>query len=177
MTADGAVPEATLLRMPTQTKQLYDKVLVDAECTHDGSIKHLAKFEQWGWETFEAKFLRAERVDELHRLQLQLVHAGFKLLRPGGHLVYSTCSFARGQNEDVVAAFLQAEPTATLVPVESLHHAPCRAGSLPHTLRFDPRTSQTSGLFVAKLRKGGAGAGGSTAQAKCSTDCDDSGTT
>ena len=29
---------------------LYDKVLVDAECTHDGSIKHLAKFEKWGCE-------------------------------------------------------------------------------------------------------------------------------
>ena len=31
----------------------YDKVLVDAECTHDGSIKHLAKFDSWGWHTFE----------------------------------------------------------------------------------------------------------------------------
>ena len=28
----------------------YDCVIVDAECTHDGSIKHLAKFAQWGWE-------------------------------------------------------------------------------------------------------------------------------
>ncbi|KAL1525040.1 hypothetical protein AB1Y20_019913 [Prymnesium parvum] len=131
-------------------------VLVDAECTHDGSIKHLAKFEQacWGWETFEAKFLRPERIDELHRLQLDLLRSGYRMLREGGYLVYSTCSFARAQNEDVVSAFLQTESSAALVPIESLSHAPCRPGSLDHTLRFDPLTSQTSGLFVAKIRKG-----------------------
>ena len=68
-------------------------------------------------------------------------------------------SFARGQNEDVISAFLQAEPSASLVPVESLRHAPCREGALRHTLRFDPMTSQTSGLFVAKLTKAEGGGG------------------
>eukprot|EP00966_Prymnesium_polylepis_P248344 5741804-Prymnesium_polylepis.1 len=68
-------------------------------------------------------------------------------------------SFARGQNEDVIAAFLEAEPSASLVPVESLRHAPCREGALRHTLRFDPMTSQTSGLFVAKLTKAEGGCG------------------
>ena len=46
---------------------------------------------QWGWETFEAKFLRPERLSELAALQLQLLGAGYALLRPGGCLVYSTC--------------------------------------------------------------------------------------
>jgi hypothetical protein len=36
-------------------QQLYDRVLVDAECTHDGSIKHIAKFREGGWGQFEAK--------------------------------------------------------------------------------------------------------------------------
>ncbi|KOO28034.1 s-adenosyl-l-methionine-dependent methyltransferase domain-containing protein [Chrysochromulina tobinii] len=131
----------------------YDRVLVDAECTHDGSIKHLAKFAQWGWETFERRFLDTERLTSLTTLQAALLAAGFRALKPGGTLVYSTCSFARAQNEAIVEAFVRAEPRAELVPIESLRGAPCRAGDVPHTLRFEPRISQTSGLFVAKLTK------------------------
>ncbi|KAE9614592.1 putative 16S rRNA (cytosine(967)-C(5))-methyltransferase [Lupinus albus] len=47
----------------------YDKVLVDAECTHDGSVKHIQKFEHWGWRTLERRVLDAERTDHLHVLQ------------------------------------------------------------------------------------------------------------
>ena len=47
----------------------YDKVLVDAECTHDGSVKHIQKFEQWGWKTLQRRVLDAERTDSLHVLQ------------------------------------------------------------------------------------------------------------
>ena len=132
----------------------YDRVLVDAECTHDGSIKHLAKFAQWGWETFERRFLEPERLTSLAELQLQLLLNGYRQLRRGGVLVYSTCSFAKAQNEDVVAALLAAEPAARLVPVDALKGAPCGAGSLPHTLRFEPRLSKTSGLFVARIARG-----------------------
>ena len=131
----------------------YDKVLVDAECTHDGSIKHLAKFAQWGWDTFEKRFLEPTRLQSLQVLQLALLRAGFRALKPGGALVYSTCSFARAQNEDVVGALLAEEPRARLVPVEGLLAAPCRTGELPHTLRFEPRLSRTSGLFVARISK------------------------
>ncbi|PIA29875.1 hypothetical protein AQUCO_05800153v1 [Aquilegia coerulea] len=47
----------------------YDKVLVDAECTHDGSIKHIQKFEDWGWDTLERRILDAQRTDILTNLQ------------------------------------------------------------------------------------------------------------
>lgn len=53
----------------------------------------------------------------------------------------------------MLASFLASEPSATLVPIGALRDAPCRPGSLPHTLRFDPLTSQTSGLFVARVAK------------------------
>ncbi|KAG2576546.1 hypothetical protein PVAP13_6NG029500 [Panicum virgatum] len=52
----------------------YDKVLVDAECTHDGSIKHIQKFEFWGWKTLDRRVLDAERTDNLLQLQLPLLH-------------------------------------------------------------------------------------------------------
>lgn len=132
----------------------YDRVIVDAECTHDGSIKHLSKFAQWGWETFEQRFLCKERLATLEQLQRALLRNGFARLRPGGVLVYSTCSFARRQNEDVVAWLLACEPRASCVPLGRLaEEAPCRVGGLEHTVRFEPCTSRTSALFIAKIQK------------------------
>ena len=53
---------------------LFDRVLVDAECTTDGSVKHLAKFEsQWGWETFERRMLDKARLEGLEVLQRKLL--------------------------------------------------------------------------------------------------------
>lgn len=131
----------------------YDKVLVDAECTHDGSIKHIQKFEQWGWTTLQRRVLGAERTDSLTTLQLKLLSNGFRLLKVGGSLVYSTCSLTVAQNEEVVEQFLKENASAELQEVEVSKNWPCKNGQLPNTLRFDPLTSQTSGLFVAKFTK------------------------
>lgn len=134
----------------------YDKVLVDAECTHDGSLKHITKYKQWGWETFERRFLNEDRIASVTSLQLRLLSNGFRLLNPGGTLVYSTCSFTKDQNEGVVERFLATHDDAELQEVELARRWPCRPGGLPHTLRFDPVASNTSGLFMAKLTKLGS---------------------
>ncbi|XP_027180182.1 5-methylcytosine rRNA methyltransferase NSUN4 isoform X2 [Coffea eugenioides] len=135
------------------SKYGYDKVLVDAECTHDGSIRHIQKFEQWGWETLHRRVLDAERTDELTALQLQLLSNGFRLLKVGGSLVYSTCSLTVSQNEGVVEKFLSQNKSAGLLEIDSARTWPCKSGQIPKTLRFDPNTSCTSGLFVAKFTK------------------------
>ncbi|KAL8143450.1 hypothetical protein V2J09_016482 [Rumex salicifolius] len=131
----------------------YDKVLVDAECTHDGSIRHIQKFENWGWETLRHRVLDAERTDDLTMLQFRLLTNGFKLLKDGGFLVYSTCSLTVAQNEDVVQKFLLENPLAEIQEVEDSRGWPCKSGKISKTLRFDPLTSQTSGLFIAKFIK------------------------
>jgi hypothetical protein len=43
---------------------------VDAECTHDGSIRHIQKFENWGWTTLQRRVLDAERTNSLTVLQV-----------------------------------------------------------------------------------------------------------
>ncbi|XP_052145240.1 uncharacterized protein LOC127764397 isoform X2 [Oryza glaberrima] len=134
-------------------RQKSKKVLVDAECTHDGSIKHIQKFEFWGWKTLDRRVLDAERTDDLLHLQLRLLTNGFKLLKTGGSLVYSTCSLTVAQNENVVQQFLCKHSSAELQKIDSADSWPCRSGSIFKTLRFDPATSQTSGLFVAKFTK------------------------
>ncbi|KAL3821410.1 hypothetical protein ACJIZ3_007315 [Penstemon smallii] len=131
----------------------YDKVLVDAECTHDGSIKHIQKFKQWGWKTLSRRVLDAERTDDLTVLQLKLLTNGFRLLKAGGCLVYSTCSLTVAQNEDVVEQFLLQHVSAQLQEIEAAKNWPCRGARIPKTLRFDPLTSSTSGLFIAKFTK------------------------
>ncbi|KAJ0097297.1 hypothetical protein Patl1_29096 [Pistacia atlantica] len=104
-----------------KVKLHFSFVLVDAECTHDGSIRHVQKFENWGWATLQRRVLDAERTDsltnlqlhdfftqlEVFLLQLKLLTNGFRLLKVGGSLVYSTCSLTVAQNEDVVEQFLK----------------------------------------------------------------------
>ncbi|GMI68200.1 tRNA methyltransferase 4g [Hibiscus trionum] len=131
----------------------YDKVLVDAECTHDGSVKHIQKFEHWGWKTLQRRVLDAERTDSLTVLQLKLLRNGFRLLKAGGLLVYSTCSLTVAQNEDIVEQFLKENASAELQEIDEAKEWPCKSGRIPKTLRFDPLTSQTSGLFVARFTK------------------------
>lgn len=133
--------------------RLYDKVLVDAECTHDGSVKHVLKFEEWGWETLDRRFLDSGRLSQLSQLQRGLLDAGFKLLKPEGLLVYCTCSLTRTQNEDIVEGFLASHADASVLPVHGASEWSCKAGGVSNTLRFDPTTSSTGGLFVALLTK------------------------
>ncbi|TYH78719.1 hypothetical protein ES332_D03G008900v1 [Gossypium tomentosum] len=131
----------------------YDKVLVDAECTHDGSVKHIQKFENWGWTTLQRRVLDAVRTDSLTLLQLKLLRNGFRLLKVGGLLVYSTSSLTVAQNEDIVEQFLKENASAELQEINEAEEWPRKSGRIPKTLRFDPLTSQTSGLFVAKFTK------------------------
>lgn len=110
------------------------------------------------------------RQEGLYDLQLGLLSNGFRLLKEGGCLVYATCSLCQRQNEDVVKALLEKEPTAVLealpcsLACERPGGAPARPSLLEAegprgeqgrycTARFDPATSGTSGLFVARLRK------------------------
>ncbi|RVW51746.1 hypothetical protein CK203_066680 [Vitis vinifera] len=128
-------------------------------------------------------------------LQFRLLSNGFRLLKVGGSLVYSTCSLTAAQNEDVVEQFLRENASAgignaneyfvfipisfligmnlvipmmhlrirkiTISPrglaelqeIDAATSWPCKSGGIPKTLRFDPLTSQTSGLFVAKFTK------------------------
>ncbi|KAI9335728.1 S-adenosyl-L-methionine-dependent methyltransferase [Obelidium mucronatum] len=135
---------------------LYDKVLVDAECTHDGSIAHLKKCDDVGWAKFEEYFFDPAKMDALEVLQRGLLTNGFRLLKPGGILVYSTCSFSRRQNEGIVDWFLKNNSNAVLEQVPNSSNfplAPPLNGVNPFMLRFSPSGSGTSGLFIARIRK------------------------
>ncbi|KAN0043130.1 hypothetical protein ACTA71_010767 [Dictyostelium dimigraforme] len=128
---------------------LYDKVIVDAECSLDASIRHLLKYSK------VSRNLDLEKSKQLTALQKGLIENGFKLLKPGGHLVYSTCSFSKDQNESVVQYLLNKYPeTAKLIPSFTQNETiiPFSPGFIENTYRFYPKNG-TSGMFISKIEK------------------------
>lgn len=130
------------------TSDLFDKILVDAECTHEGSIKHLEKFEkQWGWDSFKRRVIDTHT--DLQTLQRSLLLNACNLLKPGGSIVYSTCSFNSSQNEQIIDYILSHRPDMQKIEIST--SMPCR--QLEGYIKFDPVISKTGGQFVGLLRK------------------------
>ncbi|KAI9307821.1 S-adenosyl-L-methionine-dependent methyltransferase [Cunninghamella echinulata] len=160
-------PKLLRFDQPTATYQLYDKILVDAECTHDGSISHIIKYEKWGWEKFEKNFMDINRLNTICDLQRRLMDRGWSLLKKNGYMVYSTCSLTIKQNEENVAWFLEKHKDAILEPIPIINHIDVRLAKIKYStnnkniqdrmnkfcIRFDPLISNTSGFFLAKFKK------------------------
>lgn len=86
----------------------YDRILLDAPCSATGVIRRHP----------DIKLLRRETdIAVLAGQQLAMLVALWPLLRPGGRLLYATCSVLRQENEQVVAAFLAAHPEAREQPI------------------------------------------------------------
>lgn len=139
--------ETTALRKrPTELiAAQYDKVLVDAQCTHDGSIKHIRKHAENDWRGFDLTQFSRENLGKLHQLQLDLLENGFRLLKSGGTLVYSTCSLSRGQNEEIIAKFMARNmETAAAFPFEGSNEL--------GQLRLCPPDFD-SGFFICRIQK------------------------
>ncbi len=140
----------------------FDAILVDAPCSGEGMFrKEEAAITDWSEEAVKAC---ADR-------QLDILSSATKMLRPGGRLVYSTCTFAPEENECTVAAFLAAHPDFEPMPVEvpfgrpgfSWDKVAAFAGDTPvDSARFSPEACRRilpfdggEGHFVAAFRKGG----------------------
>ncbi|PVU96028.1 hypothetical protein BB561_001437 [Smittium simulii] len=186
---------------------LYDKVLVDAECTHDGSLVHLTKYISNSTNAkLDNDFLSDHRADSVANLQFNLLLNGWNSLKPDGILIYSTCSLSYKQNEEVIARFLSYmnsknsnlirkfyQATSyntkkisenhifsieypTIEPLDQIENfskdllavSPLQLehinfallnvtnsdlASLRKCIRLDPRVSDTSGMFISKIRK------------------------
>ena len=81
-----------------QTTTLFDRVLTDVPCSGDGTLRKNPDI----WGSWQPNFSAS-----LHPLQISILERGLQLLKPGGYLVYSTCSFSPVEDEAVVAAVLQ----------------------------------------------------------------------
>ncbi|GIU46437.1 ribosomal RNA small subunit methyltransferase B [Shewanella sairae] len=86
----------------------FDRILLDAPCSATGVIRRHP----------DIKWLRKNNdIEELAQLQAQIFDHCWKWLKPGGTLLYATCSILPQENKDQVSAFLARTPDATLVPI------------------------------------------------------------
>lgn len=124
----------------------FDRVLVDAPCSGEGMFrKEPAAMAQW----------HKELPASCARRQSSILDCAVAMLRPGGLLAYSTCTFNRQENEGVVEEFLKRHPAFSLVPF-ALPGLPSAQGGI---LRLWPHRMQGEGHFVALMRKAGQAAG------------------
>ncbi len=92
----------------------FDRILLDAPCTASGVVRRHP----------DGKWLkRADDLQQLVREQADLMNALWPLLKPGGKMLYATCSLFRAENADQVAAFLRRHPDARTEPL-ALDDAP-----------------------------------------------------
>ena len=120
---------------------LFDRVLLDAPCSGSGV---LAKRADLRWRR------SPEALAELAELQDALLAAAARHVRPGGLLVYSTCSVEPEENDDRVGAFLDRHPDFALEPVATLVPAALVDGAVYRAL---PHVHGTDGAFAARLRR------------------------
>jgi 16S rRNA (cytosine967-C5)-methyltransferase len=141
--ADG-VAEVTTYdgRDPGWAAASFDRVLVDAPCSGLGALRRRP----------EARW-RKQPADLAGLVPLQegLLAAALDLVRPGGAVVYATCSPVLAETAEVVARVLEARDDVELEPVPLT--VPDAAGPLPGTVQLWPHRHGTDAMFVAVLRR------------------------
>ncbi|PIN76563.1 tRNA methyltransferase [Candidatus Woesearchaeota archaeon CG10_big_fil_rev_8_21_14_0_10_36_11] len=132
----------------------FDKILVDAPCSGTGTIrKSLKTITIWN----------AGMITKLAKQQVELLVNAFNNLKPGGELVYSTCSVEPEENEGVIHTLLERFDTAEVVQVmlEGLNTSKPITGfkkvtynkQVQKCVRIWPQDNDTEGFFVCKIRK------------------------
>lgn len=131
-----------------------DIVLVDAPCTGSGT---------WRRRPEDAWRLKPEDVDRMHALQVSILARAAKLVRPGGRLVFVTCSMLRGENEATLDVFEEDHPQFSPVSISEAAKVKglTDAGQAMvseqaaggHRLRLSPARTGTDGFFVSVFER------------------------
>lgn len=132
----------------------FDKIIIDAPCSGEATINvNIPKtYQSWN----------IQKIKRLNRLQLQLLISAYELLKPGGTLVYSTCTISPEENEVVINKLLR-RTNAKIIPVEINFDLKSMKGittwkdkqlnpEISKTLRILP-SEASEAFFVAKIVK------------------------
>lgn len=139
---NAVVTNETPDRLAARWGVAFDRVLVDAPCSGEGMFRREASARaEWTPQSPQGCAVR----------QMQILQSAADMLRPGGLLVYSTCTFNTIENEGVVEAFLQTHPefAAEDFTLEGI------GASQNGCLRLWPHKLRGEGHFVARLRRAG----------------------
>jgi len=122
----------------------FDRVLVDAPCSGTGTWRRNPDAR---WRSDDEHGL-----NNLVALQAKILASAARLVKPGGRLVYATCSLLLEENEEQVAAFLAANPAFRLVPVSEAMPG-FKDSAHPDYLSLTPARHDTDGFFAAVMER------------------------
>lgn len=134
-------------------KIMFDKVLVDAPCSGTGTIRKSLK---------TLRIWNPTMIERLASTQRKLIEVGFQVLKPGGTLVYSTCSTEPIENEAVVNSLLEFHDNAVIQDIKlNLNRSEAFIEfqgqkfnpEVKKCLRLWPQDNDTEGFFVTKITK------------------------
>jgi tRNA (cytosine49-C5)-methyltransferase len=130
----------------------FDKILVDAPCSGEGTLrKSLRTYDMWNKKVIE-KFSRTQK---------KLIDGAIELLKIGGEMIYSTCTLAPEENEEVVNYILEnfdVEIEKLDLPLKTREgicewEGESYDGNLSKACRVYPQDNNTDGFFLAKVKK------------------------
>jgi len=141
-------PEALAERFPG----FFDKILVDAPCSGEGMFRK---------EEEAASFWSQAYVEECAARQRRILQSAYAMLKEGGILVYSTCTFSPEENEQTIEWLLQTYDDLRMVPIEKTggiepgrpEWTKTNRAELEHAARLWPHRVKGEGHFIAKLQK------------------------
>ena len=149
----AAVTKAAPEQLAEVCRGFFDVTVVDAPCSGEGMFrKDPAAVAEW----------KPESPAACARRQAAILDAAAETLRPGGYLLYATCTFSVCENEGTIAAFLKAHPDFTLCEVPQAVAAVTAPGVQPpqgglahpeYCRRFYPHLAAGEGQFMALLRR------------------------
>ena len=133
----------------------FDRIMVDAPCSGEGMFrKNADACDEWS----------PENVTLCAQRQTEILECAASMLRPGGRMVYSTCTFAPEENEGTISRFLEKHPEFSILDVP--HYETMSAGvaawtdapqpGLEHTVRLFPHHVDGEGHYLAVLGKAGS---------------------
>jgi 16S rRNA (cytosine967-C5)-methyltransferase len=121
-----------------------DRVLVDAPCTGLGTLRRNPDMK---WRQ------TPEAVEEMSVKQAAILASASRLVKPGGRLVYATCSILDEENEAVVESFLASHPDFSLLPVGPLLAEQKISLEMQNYLKLAPHRHHTDGFFAAIMER------------------------
>jgi 16S rRNA (cytosine967-C5)-methyltransferase len=121
-----------------------DRVLVDAPCSGLGTLRRNP----------DLKFRQSpQSLEELKQKQSAILASASRLVKKGGRLVYATCSILPEENQDIVQAFLAANPDFALVPAGVVLQQQKVALEMGDYLELRPHLHNTDGFFAAVMER------------------------